>query len=34
MREALFRVTVWGLKARRDAVKAFGRRNDAEARWP
>jgi dolichol-phosphate mannosyltransferase len=34
MREALLRVTVWGLKARRDALRALGTRGDAAARWP
>ncbi len=35
MREALWRVTVWGLKARRDAVRGAVRsRSGPGSRWP
>jgi hypothetical protein len=35
MREALWRVTVWGLKARRDAVRGAVRgKSGSAARWP
>jgi dolichol-phosphate mannosyltransferase len=34
VREALWRVTVWGLGARREALRRITRRADRERRWP